>query len=67
MFVVKVHLEISQAFRPAKRQKTGALQDASRFLMVIVGAQRLGLRRPSAAFGLRRCQLEPAYFIFVRM
>jgi len=28
--VVKVHLEISQAFRPAKRQRAGVLQDAAR-------------------------------------
>jgi hypothetical protein len=39
--------------RAAKRQRTGALQDASRFKRIIADAQRLGVRRPSAAFSTR--------------
>src|ERR1035437_2410190 len=47
-------LTLATSVDAAKRQRTGALQDASRFSRVVVGAQRLGLRRPSAAFS-RNC------------
>ena len=55
------HVEISGTFRlPAKRQRAGAVQDASRISGIIVSRQRFGIRRPAAAL---LQSLLKAYFL----